>query len=257
MPKSKKTAKKQYQPLKPPAKQQETNPATPRKVLHVGCGPARKENMHKVFHGDDWQEVRLDITEAAQPDIIGDIRNMPAVDDESMDAVYSSHNVEHVHAYEVPSVMKEFYRVLRPAGFAVITLPDAQAVAFHIANGKLEDTLYESPAGPITPLEIMYGLDSALRNGEHYMAHKTAFTAHTLARYMMEAGFHNVKVERDQHYNLWAQGFKPDGKRKMEHKANIRGRYPFAVVTVPTENFKPDELEVEPKQWKPLNIAKA
>lgn len=219
-----------------------------KKVLHVGCGQARKENMHAVFHGPEWQEIRLDIDESARPDIKGDIRDMPDVQTESMDAVYSSHNVEHVYAYEVPIVLGEFHRTLKPGGYAVITLPDIQSVAFAVANGKLEDALYQSPAGPITPLEIMYGLNNALKVGQHYMAHKTAFTANSLARKMLDAGFHNVTVTRDvASYNLWAQGYKLGGQLKNpKHEANIKGQYQQAVVTLPKDGERLDELDAEP-----------
>jgi predicted SAM-dependent methyltransferase len=38
-----------------------------------------------------------------------------------MDALYSSHNIEHVFAHEVVPTLKEFRRVLKPDGFVVIT----------------------------------------------------------------------------------------------------------------------------------------
>ncbi len=38
--------------------------------LHVGCGPARKEHAGPGFQGDEWQELRLDIDPAVEPDIV-------------------------------------------------------------------------------------------------------------------------------------------------------------------------------------------
>ena len=226
-----------------------------KKVLHVGCGRARKEKMHKIFHGDEWKEIRLDIDDAARPDIKGDIRDMPDVPSNDMDALYSSHNVEHVYAHDVPKVFSEFLRVLKPGGFAVLTMPDMQSVAFAVANDKLEDALYQSPSGPITPLEIMYGLNGALKAGQYYMAHKTAFTARTLAKKLIDAGFHNVTVSRDTlGHNLWAQGFKPGGNLKNpKHEAKISGNYNKAVIQLPKAGVKMDELDAEPSlPWVPL-----
>lgn len=229
--------------------QQTSQPAS-KKVLHVGCGQASKEKMHPAFHGPEWQEVRLDIDKAVNPDIIGDIREMPDVANETMDGLFSSHNLEHVYAYEVPKVLGEFFRVIKKGGIAIITLPDIQSVAFAVAKGELEKPLYQSPAGPITPLDIFYGHNSSLVQGKHYMAHKTAFTAHTLGEKMLGAGFHNVKVARDtKGHNLWAQGFKPETQsgRAYKHHAQIDGRYDQAVVKLTTEEVKLDELDAKPQ----------
>ena len=222
-----------------------------KKVLHVGCGQATKQMMHPIFHSDDWQEVRLDIAETVNPDIVADMRDMPQVESDSMDALFSSHNLEHVYAYEVPNVLAEFFRILKPGGFAMVTLPDIQAVAFAIAQGKLEEPLYHSPSGPIAPLDILYGHGGSLQKGHHYMAHKTGFSAQTLGRKVLDAGFHNVKIAREKGaYNLWVQAFKPGGLLKdSKHQANVEGNYPYAVINLPRPGEKADDLDAEPRLW--------
>ena len=47
----------------------------------------------------------------------------------------------------------------------------------------------QSPAGPITPLDILYGHGAALAAGHHYMAHKCGFTLKTLTQALHAAGF--------------------------------------------------------------------
>ena len=76
----------------------------------------------------------------------------------SVDAIWSAHNLEHLSAHEVPLALNEFLRVLKPGGWALITFPDLQQVAEFIVADKLEDVAYESPAGPITPLDCVFGL---------------------------------------------------------------------------------------------------
>jgi len=220
-----------------------------KKVLHVGCGQATKMQMHKMFHGDEWQEVRFDITESVKPDIIGDMRNMPQVPTGSMDALYSSHNLEHVYAHEVRGVLKEFIRVLKPGGLLVLTLPDIQAVAFRVAQGKLEEPLYQSASGPISAMDVMFGFGSSLKDGHFYMAHKTAFTAHSLAKHLLAVGFHNVEVTRETvGMNLWAVGQKPGGALKnSKHQANVKGNYLHSVVELPAPGTKPDDLDTPPR----------
>lgn len=160
-----------------------------RKVLHVGCGIATIDKMPPGFRDGTWQEVRFDIDPDVGPDIVGTITDMAGVADGSVDAVYSSHNIEHVYAYEVQGVLAEFRRVLKPDGFAVITCPDIETVARHIAQGRLAEPLYQSPSGPITPLDILYGHGDSLAQGFHYMAHKTGFSARTLSDHVKRAGF--------------------------------------------------------------------
>ena len=159
-------------------------------ILHVG--PGHRKNGAKLpaaFQGSEWKEIRLDIDPANEPDIVGSMLDMAAVQDASVDAIYSAHNIEHVYAHEVPQVLKEFLRVLKPDGFLVATCPDLQTVCQLVAEDKLGDAAYTSQAGPITPLDILYGHGAALAAGHHYMAHKTGFTLKTLTQALHHAGF--------------------------------------------------------------------
>lgn len=60
--------------------------------LHVGCGPKHKHQTTRGFNSDNWQEVRLDIDEKVNPDVLGTMTDMPGVQTGSVDAVFSSHN---------------------------------------------------------------------------------------------------------------------------------------------------------------------
>jgi predicted SAM-dependent methyltransferase len=226
-----------------------------KRVLHVGCGSKRQPQMPKLFHGEGWQEIRLDIDPGAQPDIIADLMDMAPVPDNSMDAVFSSHNVEHVFIYQVPKVLSEFFRVLKPGGFALITLPDIQQVALQVAQGRLESALYDSPAGPITALDIIYGHTKSIAKGKHYMAHKTAFTAETLGRHLFRAGFTQVTVERDLELNLWARAIKlPKNHPQYTDQITVKGSYKQVVFDLPDPDApigkRRDELDVPPVLWK-------
>lgn len=173
-------------------------------VLHVGCGPYNPKKLHATFQSEEWQEVRLDINEAVKPDIIASLTDMSAVKNESVDAVWSSHNVEHLYPHEVSIALREFWRVLKADGFALITLPDLQPVAELIVQDKLEEPAYQSPAGPIAPLDILYGHRASIARGNHFMAHKTGFTAKSLGNALVKAGFAQVRLKRGNNFDLWA-----------------------------------------------------
>lgn len=61
-----------------------------KRLLHIGCGPKRKDQTLPAFQSDDWQGVRFEIDESAAPDIAVTMVEISAVETGSMDAVLSS-----------------------------------------------------------------------------------------------------------------------------------------------------------------------
>lgn len=180
----------------------------PRTVLHVGCGHPLPHKLYASFRHPGWREVRLDINPAVKPDIVASMTDMGSVPDGSMDAVWSSHNLEHLYAHEVPVALAEFVRVLKADGFLLITMPDVQKVAEMVAqSGDLTAPLYESPAGPISALDVLYGFGKRIAEGNTFMAHRTGFTAKSLASAFRDAGFGSGQVWR-RNFDLWGVGFK-------------------------------------------------
>ena len=133
---------------------------------------------------------------------------MSPVGTESVDAVWSSHNLEHLQRPEVPRALTEFLRVLKPEGLLLLTLPDLQQVARLVAEDRLEDEAYTSLSGPITPLDMIFGHTASLARGNQLMAHRTGFTARTLHKLLIEAGFVDVSVRRGGSFDLWATAYK-------------------------------------------------
>lgn len=174
--------------------------------LHVGCGPKHKDQTTRGFNSVDWTELRLDIDQSVQPDIIGTMTDMSALASESVDAVFSSHNIEHLYPHEVPLALAEFKRVLKPDGFVVITCPDLQSVCALVAQDKLLEPAYTAPAGPIAPLDILYGHRPPMARGNLYMAHRCGFTQKVLSGTLQHCGFVGVAAKRREHpfYDLWA-----------------------------------------------------
>ena len=174
--------------------------------LHVGCGPKHKDQTTRAFNSSEWIELRLDIDPSMQPDITGTMTDMSAVAAESVDAVFSSHNIEHLYPHEVPLALAEFKRVLKPDGFVVITCPDLQSVCALIAEDKLTDPAYTSPAGPIAPLDILYGHRPAMARGNLYMAHRCGFTQKVLIGTLRASGFVAVAAKQREHpyFDLYA-----------------------------------------------------
>ena len=195
--------------IAPPPPNAPTAPATTnpnaKVLLHVGCGHS---TLHDIplsgFQNNHWEEIRLDIDPSVQPDITGTMTDMKAVENAFADAIYSSHNIEHLYPHEVHIALQEFLRVLKPNGFAVITCPDVQAAAAMIAEDRMFDTAYESPAGSITPFDILYSYRPFVEKNPQWMAHHCGFTLSTLMATLQNAGFASViGARRLAAFDLW------------------------------------------------------
>lgn len=183
-----------------------------KRFLHVGCGGNTKAETTSTFASNDWEELRYDIDPAVKPDIVGSMLDMGAVEDSSVDAIFSSHNIEHLYPYQVPMAIREFYRALADEGFAVITCPDIQSVAQLVAEDKLTEVAYESPAGPIAAIDMLYGHRPSLEAGNEFMAHKCGFTKKVLIATLLDNGFLSVAAARRPapFYDLWAVATKQE-----------------------------------------------
>lgn len=175
-------------------------------LLHVGCGPKHIEDT--PFDRQNWQEVRLDVNPSVQPDVVGTMTNMQLVSDSSVDAIFSSHNIEHLYPHDVPVALAEFHRVLKSDGFILLTCPDLKSVCSLVANDKLTDAAYISGQGPISPLDILYGHRASMKAGNLYMAHRCGFTKKVLAYTLAQAGFSAAVKSRPTFFDLWAVALK-------------------------------------------------
>lgn len=165
-------------------------------VLHVGCGRATLASLPAVFQNGHWGEIRLDIDPVVKPDIIASVSEMSPVQSASAQAVYSCHNIEHLFHHEVPVALKEFHRALTPGGALIIRTPDLQLACQMVAQDRLYDPVYVSPAGPIAAIDMIYSYRRFLLDNNVFMLHKTGFTATTLKAKLLEAGFRFAFVRR-------------------------------------------------------------
>ena len=178
--------------------------------LHVGCGPLNKSHL-RGFNNDNWKEIRFDIDKNVEPDIVGTLIDMKLVETESVDALYSAHNIEHIYPHQVPIALREIYRVLKEDGMVSITCPDLQSVCEAVVQDKLLEPLYNSPRGPISPIDILYGWRERIEEGNKYMAHKGGFTYSVLDKALYEAGFKaRCGARRPEHWDLFIVAFKQD-----------------------------------------------
>lgn len=198
-------------------------PMTEKILLNVGAGhPQSGARLPAALAAAPWREIRLDIDPANEPDIIGTMLDMPAVADNSVDAVYSSHNIEHLYPDEIPQALSEFLRVLKPGGFVVITCPDLQAAAQMIVEDRLLETAYSSGIGPVTPFDIVYSHRQFTGRDKPYMAHHCGFTLKVLIGTLKSNGFAAVAGRRrPAAFDLWVVATRePLPEERIRHLAD-------------------------------------
>jgi predicted SAM-dependent methyltransferase len=129
--------------------------------LDVGCGPFKKEGF-----------LGIDIDPSCNPDIVASMDNIP-LPDASVIELRSSHSLEHVTKYDVPRVLQEWKRLLKPGGIAVIEVPDLEWCIHNWLWRKTTDW----------HMDTIFGQQTS--PGE---AHRTGFTYDIMADYLRQAG---------------------------------------------------------------------
>jgi predicted SAM-dependent methyltransferase len=194
-----------------------------KRVLNAGSGPLSARRLHPVFRSVDWREIRLDIDPVAKPDLVGTLTDLSAlIPSQSFDAVWASHSLEHLHAHEAPLALSEFKRILKPDGFALITSPDLETVASLVVKHGLDHVAYQSPIGPITAHDILFGHTASIKRGMTFMAHKSGFTCESLGTLLLEAGFQTILVKRVE-FDLWALALSENSDKSAIQQALYAG----------------------------------
>jgi SAM-dependent methyltransferase len=165
---------------------------TNKKVLNVG-GNSKEIQLPAEY--SEFEQLWLDIDPDVKPDILCDARKLSTLKASQFDAIYCSHNLEHYYRHDVPKVLTGFLHVLKDNGFAHIRVPDIDALMRVTIekNLDIDDVLYQSPAGPIMVLDVLYGYNVEIeRSGQDFFAHKTGFTEKSLVKALQQSGFTKV-----------------------------------------------------------------
>lgn len=172
--------------------------------LNIGSGPQGAGLRPAGLVSKPWRELRLDADPAVQPDVLTPAHDLSALADGEVDAVFSSHCIEHLYLDQALPALREWRRVLRPDGLMLLVCPDLQAAAEMIAQDRLFDVAY---AG-IRPYDIVFshqGLVAQGRaQGHSFMEHKSGYTLSVLSRLFNDAGFAvHAGMRVRERFELW------------------------------------------------------
>lgn len=165
---------------------------TQKNLLHIGFAGQKYSDNQYNHDLKDYKEITLDIDKTYNPDIVADVKDLSALPSESFDCIFASHILEHIHYFLVPTVLKEFQRILKPNGFARIVVPNIKIVSEYLENDCMLDTIYESNSGPVTALDLLYSQKYYTRkNSFDFAFHKTGFTKGIVKKISEE---HNIAM---------------------------------------------------------------
>ncbi len=174
----------------------------PRLLVNLGAGEKGAAWLPAMFA--DWREVRVDVDAVVAPDILADMTDLSVIGSGTVDAVWSSHGIEHLYLYQVSKAIAEIYRILADDGFFCVIVPDLQTIAEYIANDRLHEVVYQSPAGPVIAHDMLFGFGPYLAQGRSSMAHKCGFTPTLLLQKLQESPFAEIVLRRRANQELAA-----------------------------------------------------
>jgi predicted SAM-dependent methyltransferase len=139
----------------------------------------------------DWKI--LDIEVRPEVDYVGDAKDLSQFEDESIDAIYASHVLEHFY-YKLDNelflTLSEWHRVLKPDGQLMISVPDLFVLCSLYAIRTLT-------------LDVRFYLMRVIFGGQtnQFDVHKVGFDEDILAVYLREIGFETY--ERVEEFGLF------------------------------------------------------
>lgn len=190
-------------------------------LVNLGSGVKGSARLPAMFAA--WRELRIDVDAKVAPDILADTTDLSSIESGSVDAVWSSHCLEHVYLHQVGKAVSEAYRILVDDGFLCVIVPDLQAIAEYLAADRLHETVYESPAGPVIAHDMIFGFGPYLAQGRASMAHKCGFTPTLLLQKLREAPFAEIIMRRRANSELAAVACKRAAGGNAEREALLAG----------------------------------
>ncbi len=185
-----------------------------RKVLNVG---GNNKDIALPIEYTEFEHLLLDIDPVGKPDIVCDARKLNGLELNEFDSIYCSHNLEHYYRHDVQKVLSGFLHVLKKGGMAYICVPNMRKVMEMVVRRKLDidDVLYQSKAGPIMVLDVIYGYSKRIeQSGVDYYAHKTGFTEKSLKSALEKSGFSKVYIYVNK-LDIKAYAFKGKPDREL------------------------------------------
>lgn len=124
----------------------------------------------------------LNISQKPGVDYVGDVRDLSQFNDDSFDAVYASHVLEHLgYQRELSAVLSAICRILRPAGKFFVSVPDLNTLCRLFLHQQL------TKQDRFEIMRMMFG-----GQVDEHDYHFVGLTDEFLADFLSQAGFKEI-----------------------------------------------------------------
>jgi len=154
-------------------------------IEYCPTGVAMKLHIGSRKRTEGWKT--LDITPGPEVDFTGDCRNLSNFADGSVEIIYASHVLEHVpYNYEMMKTLKEWFRVLKPGGTVMISVPDLETLCRLFVHPQI------TPKNRYTIMRMMFG-----GQVDTHDFHCAGLDWNIMGTFLHEAGFTEIKRVSD------------------------------------------------------------
>lgn len=170
-----------------------------------------KLNIGSRTRAAGWKT--FDIDAGPEVDFVGDCRDLSRFQDDSIAEIYASHVLEHLsYKEEIQPALKEWFRVLIPDGFVMISVPDLDILCRLFVHPKIDQQ---------ERARVMQMIFGGQENG--YDFHKAGLWPELLGSMLHKAGF--VHIERMPSFSLF-DDYSTFTLRGMPINLNVKAHKP-------------------------------
>lgn len=174
--------------------------------INVDVEPPGNMTFHEI---DSIDEDILDSINTKHPLVHQSLlQSLQFVDDEVADEIHGYHIIEHFFRDEVPGVLEEWKRVLKPGGTIILEQPDVIKCAANFLAGLVNG---DERLGYNLGFLGFYGDGTS---EAPYMGHKWGWHAATLGEQLMSVGFVNVRQEPAETHMKDVRDFRIVGEKE-------------------------------------------
>ena len=133
----------------------------------------------------------LNIKPGPHVDYVGSCTELNQFADESVDEVYASHILEHLgYERELPTALKEIYRVLKPGGRLRVSVPDFEMLCRIFLHPRVD------AEQRFSVMRMVFGGQS-----DRFDYHKVGLTWEFFSDFLRSAGF--TRIQRVSEFKLF------------------------------------------------------